>query len=68
MQQEVKEKEAHLEQCYLRMERGEAPDEEMEMEWNKMLRQANQRIKETEQKKQVGTLHGFIFTSKCFAF
>jgi len=53
LQQEVKEKEAHLEQCYLRMERGEAPDEEMEMEWNKMLRQANQRVKEMEQKKQM---------------
>merc|ERR1712141_34891 len=33
-----------------RMERGEPPDEEIEIEWQKMLRQANQRSKEIEQR------------------
>lgn len=53
LQQEVKEKEAKLEQCYLRMERGEPPNEEMEAEWHKLVRQELQRAKEKENQKLV---------------
>ena len=66
LQQEVKEREAHLEQCYLRMERGEPPDEEMEMEWQKLLRQANQRAKEREQQMLVSFLNYFYFSADLF--
>ncbi len=38
LQQEVKEKEAELEQCYVRMEKGEPPSEEIALEWQKTLR------------------------------
>ena len=38
------------------MERGEPPDEEIEMEWQKMLRQANQRSKEMEQQRLVSLI------------
>ena len=46
LQQEVKEKEALLEQCYVRMERGEAPDEEAEKTWMKMLRDEQRKKQE----------------------
>ncbi|XP_065059412.1 coiled-coil domain-containing protein 146-like [Rhopilema esculentum] len=51
LQQELKGKEAHLEQCYLRMERGEPPNEEIEIEWQKILRQELLRRNEMEQRK-----------------
>lgn len=43
LQQEVKEREGELEQCYIRMEKGEPPSQDMEMDWNRMLRDAERR-------------------------
>lgn len=37
LQEEVKTKELELEQCYVRMEKGEAPSEEMEREWLRII-------------------------------
>jgi hypothetical protein len=37
LQEEVKTKELDLEQCYVRMDKGEAPSEDMEREWMKMI-------------------------------
>ena len=37
LQEEVKNKELELEQCYVRMDKGEAPSEEMQNEWLKMI-------------------------------
>ena len=44
LQQEVKEKEAELEQCYMRMEKGEPPSDEIELEWLRTLRAEEQRL------------------------
>ena len=68
LQQELKGKEAHLEQCYLRMERGEPPNEEIEVEWQKTLRQELQRRKEMEQRKAVCLLNFSSIESKCILF
>lgn len=53
LQQEVKGKEQELEQCYVRMERGEAPCEEAEREWLRMVRDEERRTKELLEKKEV---------------
>lgn len=53
LQQEVRGKEQQLEQCYVRMERGEAPSEEAEREWNRMVRDEERRNKELMEKKEV---------------
>jgi hypothetical protein len=53
LQQEVKEKEALLEQCYVRMERGEAPDEQTEKTWMKMLRDEQQKRQERIRRAEV---------------
>lgn len=53
LQQEVKGKEQELEQCYVRMERGEAPSEEAEREWYRMIRDEDRRNKELMEKKEV---------------
>jgi hypothetical protein len=37
LQEEVKTKELDLEQSYIRMEKGEAPNEELEREWIKII-------------------------------
>ncbi|PFX31256.1 coiled-coil domain-containing protein 146-like [Stylophora pistillata] len=52
LQQEVKGKEQELEQCYVRMERGEAPSEEAEREWVRMVRDEERRTKELLEKKE----------------
>lgn len=52
LQQEVKGKEQELEQCYVRMERGEAPCEEAEREWLRMARDEERRTKELLEKKE----------------
>lgn len=52
LQQEVKGKEQELEQCYVRMERGEAPCEEAEREWLRMVRDEERRTKELLEKKE----------------
>ena len=53
LQQEVKEKEALLEQCYIRMEAGEAPDEDAEKTWMKMLRDEQRKKLEKIQRAEV---------------
>lgn len=53
LQQEVKEKEAELEQCYIRMEKGDAPSQEIELEWEKMMRDLERKIEEVELRRQV---------------
>ncbi|KAH9508117.1 hypothetical protein Btru_054756 [Bulinus truncatus] len=53
LQQETKEKEAELEQCYIRMEKGEPPSQEMEMEWEKLMRDMERRLEEIDLKKQL---------------
>ena len=62
LQQELKDKEAYLEQCYLRLERGEPPSDEIEMEWQKQVRQEWLRVKEARQRQTVSyeTHHGEI--------
>lgn len=52
LQQEVKSKEQELEQCYVRMERGEAPNEEAEREWLRMIRDEARREKELMERKE----------------
>ncbi|BFZ08931.1 hypothetical protein BsWGS_11970 [Bradybaena similaris] len=51
LQQEVKEKEGELEQCYLKMEKGEPPSQEMELEWLKLVWNAQRSIEEQEAKR-----------------
>ncbi|XP_070559070.1 coiled-coil domain-containing protein 146-like [Ptychodera flava] len=53
LQQHVKEKEALLEQSYIRMEQGEAPTEEAAIEWEKMLRDETRRAQESEYRRMV---------------
>ena len=53
LQQEVKGKERELEQSYVRMERGEAPNEEAEREWLRMVRDEARREKELIERKEV---------------
>ena len=53
LQQQVKSKEQELEQCYVRMERGEAPNEEAEKEWLRMIRDEARREKEMLEKTEV---------------
>ncbi|XP_015758024.1 PREDICTED: coiled-coil domain-containing protein 146-like [Acropora digitifera] len=52
LQQEVKSKEQELEQSYVRMEKGEAPNEEAEREWLRMIRDEARREKELTERKQ----------------
>ena len=53
LQQQLKEKEAELEQCYIRMEKGEPPSEEIEREWMKLIRDEERRLIEHEHKRLV---------------
>ena len=45
---QVKEREAELEQCYMRMEKGEAPNDIIEKEWMKKLRDQARKRQEKE--------------------
>ena len=45
LQQEIQEKEGHLEQAYSRLEAGEAPDDEIAKEWIRMLQKKSQNLK-----------------------
>ena len=45
---QVKEREAELEQCYMRMEKGEAPNDDIEKEWMKKLRDQARKRQEKE--------------------
>lgn len=53
LQQSLKEKEGELEQCYIRMEKGEPPSEEIERDWLKLLRDEDRRERENEEKRLV---------------
>lgn len=53
LQQNLKEKEGELEQCYIRMEKGEPPSEEIEREWLKIIRDEDRRLQEHEEKRMV---------------
>lgn len=64
LQQEVKSKEQELEQSYVRMEKGEAPNEEAEREWLRMIRDEARREKELTERKQVQLVLGI--KSSCY--
>jgi hypothetical protein len=49
-QQDLREKEALVEQCYLRMERGEPPSKEIEEEWVRFLKNEINKVKTQELK------------------
>ncbi|XP_076468743.1 coiled-coil domain-containing protein 146-like [Babylonia areolata] len=51
LQQQVREGEGDLEQCYLRMEKGEPPSLTMEKEWERMLRDERRRLEDKEEKR-----------------
>lgn len=53
LQQNLKEKEADLEQCYIRMEKGEAPSDEIAAEWFKILRDEDRRSRDKEEIRMV---------------
>ena len=53
LDQEVKSKTLQVEQCYVRMERGEAPSDDIEQEWLKLLRNEVRRLKDQENKARV---------------
>ena len=50
LQEEVKTKEVMLEQSYTRMEKGEAPSDEIEREWIRMI-EADQKDKDRKESK-----------------
>ena len=53
LNQEMKSKTWQVEQCYVRMERGEAPSDDIEQEWFKLLRNEVRRLKDQENKARV---------------
>ncbi|XP_052779091.1 coiled-coil domain-containing protein 146-like [Mya arenaria] len=53
LQQSLKERESDLEQCYIRMEKGEPPSEEIERLWLKLLRDEERRIFDQEEKRLI---------------
>ena len=53
LQQNLKEKEGDLEQCYIRMEKGEPPSDEIEQEWLRVLRDDDRRMKDKEEIRMV---------------
>ena len=61
LQQSLKEKEGELEQCYIRMEKGEPPSDEIERDWLKILRDEERRMQEHEEKRLVRVI---IFHAK----
>lgn len=56
LQQVVKDKERLLEECYIRMEMGEAPSTELEQEWQKIQRNEIQRTRDKQVALQVNSL------------
>ena len=53
LQQSVCEYEAKLEAAYTRMQSGEAPTDDIDQEWRRMLRLQETRQREDEMRKQV---------------
>lgn len=64
LQQSLKEKESELEQCYLRMEKGEPPSEEIERDWLKYLRDEERRAYENEEKRLVSVVMLILYTRR----
>lgn len=52
MQQESREKEGLVEQCYIRMERGEAPSQEIEQEWIRYLKKEINKCRTMDQRER----------------
>ncbi|XP_050405069.2 coiled-coil domain-containing protein 146 [Patella vulgata] len=50
LQQHLKENEVELEQCYIRMEKGEPPSDEIENEWVRFLRDQERRSLDKEER------------------
>ena len=65
LQQSLKERESELEQCYIRMEKGEPPSEEIDRDWLKYLRDDDRRAYENEEKRLVCCLN-FIYLFSYF--
>ncbi|EDO49671.1 predicted protein [Nematostella vectensis] len=69
LQQVVKGKEQEVEQAYIRMERGEAPSEEAEREWQRMIRDEERRevdniqAMQREEEEEHYRLPGGIYTT-----
>ncbi len=61
LQQEVKEKEAALEQCYINMEKGLPPDAEIEREWQRQVQVDEQRTVDRDAAQAVRFIRNFIF-------
>ena len=55
LQQTVKEREDELEQSYRRMQKGEAPSDEIERMWLKMMRDEDRKMRDREAAKIVST-------------
>ena len=53
LQQGVRERETTLEQCYLRMEQGQAPSDEIHFEWKKIEVVEHRKQKEMEMRREV---------------
>lgn len=51
LQQQVREGENELEQCYLRMEKGEPPSLALEKEWLRMIRDESRRLEDKEERR-----------------
>lgn len=60
---QVKEREAELEQCYMRMEKGEAPNDDIEKEWMKKLRDQARKRQEKEAAMMVS--EAYVQLSSC---
>ena len=66
--QEVKSRENVLEQCYARMERGQAPSDEIEEEWLNCLKNEIKKMKITQEKKKVQDFLKLLSCLKLFFF
>lgn len=66
LQQNLKEKEADLEQCYIRMEKGEAPSDEIQAEWFKILRDEDRRSRDKEEIRLVNFISSLFSLKRGF--
>ena len=58
LEQEVKERETELEQAYTRLEEGEAPTQDAEQNWNRIMRTQALRKQEEEFRRTVSGEEG----------
>ena len=56
LQQQAKSKEDELEQCYRRMQKGEAPSELIERDWLRIVRDEERKMNDREAAKLVSVL------------